>query len=161
MRSIYGHMRSRFKTALASIAIFFLLGVARMSVLCVPFRYLAGIMGKYSRNIQVSTLPDRRQVNLAWKFGTLIRKIADRTPWKSNCLAQALAAIPLLWLFGLPYALFFGLAKEKENDGLRAHAWVTVGRVAVTGGHNDEEFAVVSTFLSRPRRRFGKTEAEL
>ena len=52
----------------------------------------------------------------------------------------------------LPYIMHFGLAKNNnpdEMDPLKAHAWVTAGPVAVTGGRSLRQFTVVGTYIYR------------
>jgi len=39
----------------------------------------------------------------------------------------------MLGLYGIPYSLFFGIDND-EGGIMAAHAWVSVGRVRVTGG---------------------------
>ena len=49
-----------------------------------------------------------------------------------------------------PYITHFGLAKNSnpdELDPLKAHAWVTAGPVAVTGGRSLRTFTVVGTYI--------------
>lgn len=135
------------RSIIISIVIFFLLGWARLAILVLPFRWLALILGRDNRNVQLCTLVDRRRLFRARRLGMLIRGMAEHTPWESNCLAQAVVATVFLRLFGISYVLHLGVAKD-GNEGLSAHAWVKVGPCAVTGGEGVPEFAVVSTFLS-------------
>jgi hypothetical protein len=130
----------------ASIAIFFFLGIARLSILWMPFFQLAPLLGKQGRNLEFSTLVNSRQLNRARRLGRLIRAIAEHTPWKSKCLVQAIAAVVFLRCLRIPYVLHLGVAKDEKND-LRAHTWVRVGPCAVTGGDGRPEFVVVSTFF--------------
>lgn len=131
----------------AVIVLFLLLGIARLAILVVPFRRLAGLLGTNCGNTQICPLVNKRQRYLAWKLGLLVRRVADRTPWESKCLAQALVTAPLLYLMRVPYVLYLGVAKEDTKE-LRAHAWVRSGPCMVTGGAGTPEFTVVATFVS-------------
>lgn len=84
----------------------------------------------------------------AWKIGQTIRLAARYTPWNSNCFPQAVAARLLLGLYGIPYTLCFGLARDTDSAKINAHAWVTSGRIPVTGGTSFDHFAVVGVFAS-------------
>ena len=70
---------------------------------------------------------------------------ATVTPWNANCQAQAIAARCLLGLWGVPYALFYGVASAPQQV-MKAHAWVCCGPVAVVGGDAFNEFTVVAVF---------------
>ncbi len=81
------------------------------------------------------------------QIGRAVRLAARYTPWDSNCFAQAVAARALLGLYGVPYALFFGVKRAPQAAALDAHAWVAAGRVPVTGGAGFGEFTVVGCFV--------------
>ena len=80
---------------------------------------------------------------------------ARYSPWKANCYPQAITARLLLGLYGVPYAIHFGLKRMPEGDGHDAHAWVVSGPVAVTGGHSFGAYTVVRTFVPRRLRTPG------
>jgi hypothetical protein len=46
---------------------------------------------------------------------------------------------------GLPATIYFGLAKESENQ-LMAHAWVRCGESIISGKAGMERFTVVACF---------------
>jgi hypothetical protein len=76
------------------------------------------------------------------------------SPLRSDCLPQALAAAMLCrWLMA-PVALHLGVRRETKGQALRpleAHAWVTAGPVAVSGGDGFESLVAVACFLSHRR----------
>ena len=83
------------------------------------------------------------------QIGRAVRLAARYTPWDSNCFPQAVVARLLLGLYGIPYALFFGLRRDPDSGAMLAHAWVAAGRVRVTGGESFGQFTVVGVFVSR------------
>lgn len=131
-----------------------LLGLARLGILTLPFRWMAPLLGHNHQTAAFVPLASPEQWRQALAIGRGIRTAARYTPWESKCLAQAMVARCLLGLSGLPYGLYLGLRKEeKEAGGMAAHAWVCTGPVAVTGGHSFGQFTVVGVFASDPLRR--------
>lgn len=122
------------------------LGIARASVLTLPFRWLVRVLRQQSgvtpNADDPATLPTRKRV--AWA----IAAISKRTPWDSNCLAQALAAKIMLRRRGMASTLYLGVAKAKEG-GLDAHAWVRSGNLILTGGYDLSRYAVTATFADK------------
>lgn len=131
-----------------------LLGLSRMLILLLEFRRLAPWLGSAADTRSQSPPLNRRQRHLALAIGRSIRWAACHTPWNANCFAQAVTARMLLGLCRIPYALYFGLARDAESSAMQAHAWVAAGPVRVTGGAGFEHFTVVGCFLSpRLQRR--------
>lgn len=124
----------------------FWLGVARLGVLTIPFRYIVPHLGSHmdvtSSELETSQTSVTRHVSQA------VRLVARHTPWYSNCLAQAIAAKTMLRLRGIPSTLYLGATKEKDRE-LYAHAWLRSGDLIVTGGGIHERFKVLSTFGSK------------
>lgn len=132
-------------TLLLLLPAWLLTGVARGVVLTLPFRRFAPFLGEH-RGIQ-ACIPvlDRHQFYRARSIGRAVRIAGKYTPWNANCQAQAIAARVLLGGFGLPYSLFYGLARDPDAT-LKAHAWVCAGPVRVTGGYSFDAFTVVAVF---------------
>lgn len=131
--------------------IFVLLGLSRLIILFIPFRHYTRLFGSYRKNKIFTPLLSPRQTSFASRIGRLIRSTATVTPWQSLCLVQALVASVLLRFAGVPYILHFGLAKNKDTndaDPMKAHAWVTAGRISVTGGKSLFKFSVVGSYVS-------------
>ena len=82
----------------------------------------------------------------AKSIAKIIGAASRLTPWNSSCLTQAMVARTLLGYYRIPYSLFFGVAQSSEDHLLKAHAWVAVGRVYVTGGNGFDQFTVLSGF---------------
>ena len=123
-----------------------LTGLARLAVLILPFRWYAAGLGRYAGVSAVIPLADARQYATALSIGRSVRMAATVAPWQANCQAQAIAARCLLGLFGVPYAVFYGVANAPEQ-AMQAHAWVCCGPVPVTGGYAFDEFTVVAVFV--------------
>ena len=130
-------------------AIWLLLGVARASVLILPFRVVASHLGDDDRDRITAHDPETRQVEQTRRLGHLIQITARHTPWDANCLAQALVAHWLLRLHYTPHAVYLGVRRTPDG-GLAAHAWVDAGPVRVTGGRGVERFTVVKVFTDPP-----------
>ncbi len=90
------------------------------------------------------------QMQRALTIGRGVRLAATYTPWQSKCLAQAMVASWLLRRYGLPYGLYFGVRKDPASArGMAAHAWVSSGQTAVTGGRGCfNDFSVVYNFVN-------------
>lgn len=126
-----------------------LLGFSRALIMVVSFKRLAPRLGIHDgANPWVPLLNDSQELR-ALEIGRLVRLAACYTPWKSNCFPQAVSARLLLGLYRIPYALYFGLARDLAVGKMQAHAWVAAGRVRVTGGAGFNRFTVVGCFVSR------------
>lgn len=127
------------------IEAFFLLGVARLAVLLLPFRWLAVSLGEHmketDRSINPATLKTARLI------GGAVRSAAGYTPWGSVCLPQATAAKWMLKRRHIASTLYLGVAKDDSSPRkLAAHAWVRSGPAILTGAEGHSRYTVVSTF---------------
>ena len=128
--------------------VFIGLGLARAAVLLVPFPSLSRRFGQSMGAVALVPLATPSDARTAALVGRVIRAVARRTPWESNCLAQAILARVLLGLLRVPYALHLGLRSSPAvADDPIAHAWVACGRVFVTGGNGFANYAVVAVFV--------------
>jgi len=75
----------------------------------------------------------RDQMLLVDQVAFAIPRVADRLPWRTDCLVQALAAERWLSRNGVTTHLVIGARKEREAR-LDAHAWLEAGDRIVTGG---------------------------
>lgn len=128
------------------LPVLLLLGLSRLLILCLSFRRIAPWLGVHAGAMAWTPLLERHQEARALRIGRLLRRVARHTPWQSNCFAQAITARILLGAHGIPYNLFFGLARD--HAGLQAHAWVAAGRIEVSGGRGLDRFAVVACFCA-------------
>lgn len=122
-----------------------LTGLARLLVLCAPFKFFAPGLGSHHGVSAFIPVVNAEQQVAALSIGRAVRIASGYTPWNANCQAQAIAARWLLGLFGVPYAVFYGVVKDPVEH-MKAHAWVCSGPVQVTGGYAFDEFTVVAVF---------------
>lgn len=134
------------------IPVWLILGISKALIFTVSFRRLAPRLGTPIGAIAWVPLLDPRQEARALQIGRVVRLAARYTPWESNCFPQAVAARVLLGMYGIPYALHFGLMRDPDSAELQAHAWVAAGRVPVTGGVSFGRFAVVGCFVAPEQR---------
>lgn len=130
-----------------------LLGVSRAVILGIPFKRLAPWLGSHEQVAPWVPLLNPTQESRALQVGRVVRLAARYTPWISNCFPQAIVARLLLGLYGVPYVIYFGVARNDAGQGMKAHAWVVAGRIAVTGGHSFGAFTAVGCFMSQSLAR--------
>jgi hypothetical protein len=119
------------------------LGVCRLAVLLLPFRWIAPYLGRAMVESPYEETPaTQAQVQ---HISSAIHIMSRYTPWNSNCLAQAIAARVLLRRRGLLGTLYLGVNHD-ANHALQAHAWVRSGTVIVTGAPEHQHYTVVALF---------------
>lgn len=84
-----------------------------------------------------------------------IPSAANRVPWRSDCLIQAMAAAAWLRSRHMGWQLHIGVRREPDGS-LGAHAWLTAADQVVTGGLPD-----LDTFKPIPLEDFSKLTATL
>lgn len=128
-----------------------LLGLARLAIVALPFRWYAKVLGSVAAIGQQPAAISARQDAKARSIGRSVRATATVTPWSAVCLPQAMAAGVLLKLHGVPHVVHFGLAPGEaspEAAPMQAHAWVIAGERVVTGAPVLPEYRIVATFAS-------------
>lgn len=125
-----------------------LLGAGRLAIVLFSFRRLAPRLGVHQGTASCLPLLTPGQEARATELKQVIAVAARYAPWRADCFPQAIAARILLGVHGIPYALFFGVAREGLQGGLKAHAWVGAGRVRVSGGYSFAHFTVVGCFVA-------------
>jgi len=124
---------------------FVLLGVARLLVLTIPFRWLAASLGKHMQ--ESATQVDAAALQHALMVGQAVRTAAKYTPWDSVCLPQAVAGQWMLKRRHIAGTLYLGVMKaDAKPQQLAAHAWLRYGDVILTGKAGHRQFKVVATF---------------
>lgn len=118
-----------------------LLHLAKLVILIVPFKKIASRMG----SLQLESTHDLQPMEKITQIEHAVRRASRYTLHNSKCYDQALTAKALLGQIGLPATIYFGLAKENENQ-LRAHAWVRCGNKIITGKAGMERFTIVAYF---------------
>ena len=136
-RRLHRLLRLSWAERLLLIEASFWLGLARLAILALPFRWIAPRLGRHVAGAAPAGAPGQadRLRRIAWAVTAASR----HTPWKSACLAQAIAAKVMLRLRGLPSTLYLGVAKDGDG-GLDAHAWLRSGDLILTGERGRERF---------------------
>ena len=124
---------------------FLLLGVARLAVLVLPFKWLAVSLGRHMHEADARI--SAANLNLARCVGQAVCAAANYTPWKSVCLPQAVAAQWMLKRRRIAATFYLGVAKKEAKPGtLAAHAWLRCGNIILTGREGHRQYTVVATF---------------
>ena len=144
-RKLNSFFSQSFTTQYLLVPAWLLTGIARLIVLTLPFRMFAQGLGAHHGVSAFIPLLEGKQQARALSIGRAVRMSSTLAPWNANCQAQAIAARWLLGVFGVPYAIFYGIAKDPVEQ-MKAHAWVCSGPIQVTGGYGFDEFTVVAVF---------------
>lgn len=75
-----------------------------------------------------------------------IMRACKRSPWRTMCFEQALAAKMMLNRRGIQAKTYFGVKKDTPDDRLQAHAWVECGAMIVTGWQRVGSYEVLAVF---------------
>jgi hypothetical protein len=118
-----------------------LLGMMRLAILCMPFRYLAPYLGR--PKAEAPQIPLLAPCDLVLQVGWAVQTAARRVPWQAVCLPQALAAGLMLRRRGIACNLNLGVVGSAD---LAAHAWVESGGVIVVGERQARHFTVIARF---------------
>jgi hypothetical protein len=123
------------------------LAIARLAIRLAPFRRIEPFLG---RRMAESPRAVRTHAETAKRISWAVRTAGRYTPWKSACLAQAIAAKMMLKIRGATSTLYLGL-KRNEDEGLCAHAWLRHGETILTGRPGLEEFVMIVAFAEKER----------
>ncbi|MCX7116655.1 MAG: lasso peptide biosynthesis B2 protein [Legionellales bacterium] len=127
---------------------FTLCGIARAAIRTLPLSRLRPYFGQFQKTSILSTIASAKQHSQARLIGRSVRLAAKYTPWNSSCLTQAMVAKFWCRLYKIPYVFYIGFVKSTEEaSGYKAHAWIMVGPVAVTGGDALNDYHVVSSYV--------------
>lgn len=136
-------------TSLWLVPVWCLLLLCRLAIIAVPMRYLYRVFGQDMGVCPWVPLATPQEIARARDIRRTIGLAASYSPSTSNCYPQAVAARLLMGLYGLPYAIHFGLRRDGAGRQVAAHAWLVCGPVPVTGGDSFGAFTVVRSFASR------------
>ena len=140
-------VRMQKKHILFFIINFFMCGIARIAINLLPLKFLAVYFGRFQKTLKFSTLISQHQCQQARSIGQSVRLAAKYTPWNSSCLTQAMVAKFWCKFYRIPYMFYIGFkSSTTEKSGYAAHAWITAGPIAITGGDGLMEFHVVSSY---------------
>ncbi len=122
---------------------FCLTGVVRLTILLLPFRWLAPFLGKHM--MESPTKEGVVKLAAAQRIGRVVETVSRYTPWESKCLVQAIVGKIMLRQRGINNTLYLGVGRN-EGKSLVAHAWLRCGERIITGGRGRERFAMVGKF---------------
>jgi len=120
----------------------FWLGVSRLAILILPFRWIAPFLGTHMAQSDENAYRDRKT---AIFISRAILVMSCHLPWECKCLTQAVSCKMMLQRRRIPSTLYLGVSKKEDGD-LNAHAWLRAGDMIILGGGGLESFSVVSTF---------------
>lgn len=114
------------------------LTTARLALLILPFAWIARAAGAVEGG-----RPDDRPLRatadpLSLGVRGALRAAARRLPWRTTCLARAMAGRLMLAWRGRPSTLVLGVASD--DKGFAAHAWLMSGDGYVCGGRDARRF---------------------
>ena len=119
------------------------LGIARLALLVVPFRWIAPFLGKHMA--ESPETEERAHKQFVERISWVVQTASRHLPWKCKCLVKAIAGKCMFKRRRVPSTLYLGLLKDEEEK-LKAHAWLRSGKAIVSGHQGVTEYTVVSTF---------------
>ena len=136
-------LKTLFRYSPLLIETFFWLGVARLAMVTLPFRWIEPYLGTRTIESSLDELPENpeRLKRIAWA----VNRMSKYTPWQSKCLVQAIAAKRMLQSRQIVSTLYLGVARNNSKS-LEAHAWLRSGSMYLTGGQGEKHFTVVAMF---------------
>ncbi|MBO3699047.1 lasso peptide biosynthesis B2 protein [Roseivirga sp. E12] len=125
------------------LRVIILIGFGRLTVLMFPFKRIARWIGEEGKesSSDISEKESERLVRLA----SAIFAVSKYTSWQSNCFAQALCAHWILKGMKVDHTTYFGVKKEGTLS-MKAHAWLRVGQVIITGKKGHKQFTILGRF---------------
>ncbi len=130
---------------------YLLCGIARLSINLFNYRRISFYYGHFTKMTTSCTIITPEQKIRARLIGRRVKLAAKYTPWDSSCLTQAMVAKFWCKYHKIPYMFFIGFAKNSDKPlGKEAHAWITAGPIAITGGHSFTSHQVVLSYTSLP-----------
>jgi len=131
------------KMRLLLIGTFWLLGIVRLAIFILPFRYLTPFMGKKMAESPAEI--DPKLLAKAVKIGWSVNVVSSITPWENRCLVRAFAAQIILLILKTPSTLYLGL-KKNDSRQLQAHAWLRCGTLTLIGARERESYKSIVQF---------------
>jgi len=124
----------------------FWLGVSRLAILILPFRWIAPFLGQHMASSDENDKDGDRKTEVS--VSRAILTMSRHLPWESKCLVQAISGKMMLSRRKIPSTLYLGVAKKEDGD-LNAHAWIRCGDRILTGARGHRQFTVVASFGDR------------
>lgn len=142
----------RLVNAIKKVAWFCIAAVAlmicKLSIMLLPFKQVVKWYGGTEMSVEDLTL---KQLARARRLRYVIEKCAHACPWRCVCYEQALAAMMMARLLGIPMVMHYGIKRDGAM-GMKAHAWTLCGDVTVTGELEMPEFYSVYSIVHTPKK---------
>jgi hypothetical protein len=136
-------LRKSWKEKWTLITIIVLSFFVRMMVLLFPFKYLAKFLGDQNKATdsgqKLCFVP-----NVVHNISRQIKNVSSIVPWDFNCLVQAAVGKIILRRKKIASTIHFGV--KKEDNSMKAHAWLKVGSEILLGGEIVDQYTEVSSF---------------
>ena len=125
-----------------------LMAIARLILLFIPFRKIAPLLGTTIIIQQPLRLTENGAL-LQQQVRSAISRAYKRSPWRTACFEQAIAAKIMLKSRKTVSSVYFGIQKKGDSaNTILAHAWLESGGIMVTGGKNISPFSLIAGFRS-------------
>ncbi len=116
----------------------------RFLMIYIPFKFYRKYLGVMQQ--LNSFQPSESQLQEAIEIKKKVLTVCKNTPWESKCLVQAVTCKQLLLKKGIHTNLYLGVWKDELESEMKAHAWLKLGDVILTGKHGHQKFKVVNFF---------------
>jgi hypothetical protein len=134
--------RHRWRTIEAIV----LVTAARLALLLLPFAWIARATGNVD-DAQLRDRPPRASTDpVSSDVRGALRAAARRLPWRTTCLARAIAGRMMLAWRGRPSTLVLGVAAHGES--VSAHAWLIAADGYICGGREAQRFRPLAAIRS-------------
>lgn len=138
------------KVKVAFIEASFWLIIAKLLVACLPFRWIAPLLGETNeKGDETVEFSAETKAIIALVARTVERMAAhaDSTV-KFVCLPQAIAGKMILKRHKIPNTLYLGVEYASQKD-FKAHAWLKAGKHFVTGQAGHHKYTEITSFFTR------------
>lgn len=127
--------------------------LAALAIRWVPFRRLASSFGQNIGAGHFDPPFGLVRAERARQIRQVIAVVARNAPLRLTCFPQALASVFVCRFYGLPCALYFGVALAGDRDDrtrdLKAHAWVMCGPVEICGNRSSfQQFRILACYAN-------------
>ena len=107
---------------------YILMMLIRLGLLLLPFRRLQDLILNVKRFESIAAVDSQPSPGA---IAQSVQRSAKYSPGNVKCLAKALTTAVMMSIYGFPYKVKIGVAKDESNN-LEAHAWVeSEGKVVV------------------------------
>lgn len=143
-RELHGAAEMPTAAALDVVEASLWLVAAQLVVWVLPFRWVAGFLGRTGHETPDEASPDVRRQALA--LHVAIRAVFRALGRRPLCLARSVAAMAMLRRRRLPATCYVGTLMT--DHGLQGHAWVRCGDVYIVGGRARHRFQRLHSFAT-------------